>query len=87
MVGAGTADIIAALQGDAYLAIEGAESLVDLRTVLPDLDGPPMVCQQSWPSFMETATSKDHVSHFQVSAAILSRLTFVCGFRLGDNGL
>ena len=61
MAGAGTADIVAALQGDAYLALEGAEPLIDLRTVLPDLEGPDVVCQQPWPSFMETRTSKDHV--------------------------
>lgn len=62
LVGAGTADIVAALQGDAYLALEGAEPLVDLRTVLPDLDGPDVVCQQPWPSFMESRTSREHVS-------------------------
>jgi len=62
LAGAGTADIVAALQGDAHLALEGAEPLVDLRTVLPDLDGPDVVCQQPWPSFMETRIPRDYVS-------------------------
>lgn len=58
--GRGTADIVAALQGDAYLSLEGTEPLVDMRTVVPELDGPDYVCQQAWPSFMDSAHARAH---------------------------
>ena len=58
--GRGTADIVAALQGDAYLSLEGTEPLLDVRTVVPELDGPDYVCQQAWPSFMENAQARTY---------------------------
>jgi len=58
--GRGTADIVAALQGDAYLSLEGTEPLLDVRTVVPELDGPDYVCQQAWPSFMESAQARTY---------------------------
>ncbi len=102
MGGAGTADLVAALQGDAYLAIEGAEPLLDLRTVLPELDGPSVVCQQPWASFMESRSSQEQqsVAHRSSAAAYMEDLemrtdafgavippkSFRCRCRVGRGG-